>query len=509
MVLLTLACARTQPDVIIVTATFDVADNTVLSAPTAIQEMPVTAIERPTPNPTRPRPSTASTEYTVQQGDTLAGIAVANGVSLELLSEINQLDNPNLLTVGQVLQLPAPPTDETPSYKIISDVRFVRSASANGFHVQQFVSQQTGYIRDAVEPVELSRSSGIREEIQLPAAQIVERVSIEFSVDPRLLLALLEYRSGWLTRPVLSEEARRFPMGEVNENREGLYKQLAWAANQLNAGYYGYKYRGIETLTFDGGERLRYNTALNPGTIGVQYFLSLNNTYANWLQQASPGNFDAFYLSLFGDPFAEETQLLVPVNLQQPDFILPFSDNEVWFYTGGPHGAWGSGSAWSAIDFAPPDEPSTVASACYTSQFAVRAIADGHITRSADGMVIHDLDDDRDDTTGWVILYLHIASINRVVPDIQVSAGDVIGYASCEGGFSTATHMHVARRYNGEWIPAYCHHCDETTTVPAFNMGGWSVIGFDGQEYQGIMVRDNERRQAEQGRQNPINRIAW
>ncbi len=510
MTLLTLACTRTQPDVIIVTATFEVANDGLASVPLPTQNTPAVAIERPTPNPTRDQTAAAfSTEYTVQAGDTLAGIAVSNGVSLEQLSEMNQLENPDLLSVGQVLQLPAPPTDETPPNKIVSDTRFVRSRAGNNFDVEAFIAQQTGHIRDAVGPVEQSRASGVREEVQLSAAEIVERVSVEFSVDARLLLALLEYRSGWLTQPLLSEEALRFPMGEIDENREGLYKQLAWTADRLNAGYYGWKYRGLDTLSFENGERLRYNSALNPGTIGVQYFLSLNNTYEVWLQQASPGNFDVFYRSLFGDPFAEETQPLVPADLQQPSLSLPFSPEEVWFYTGGPHGAWGSGSAWSAVDFAPPDELSTITTACYTSGFAVRAIADGHIARSENGMVIQDLDEDFDETTGWVILYLHIASANRVPSGTDVTTGDVIGYASCEGGFSTATHMHIARRYNGEWIPAYCHHCDPTITVPTFTMGGWAVIGFDGQEYQGIMTRDNERRQAEQGRQNPINRIAW
>jgi hypothetical protein len=28
----------------------------------------------------------------------------------------------------------------------------------------------------------------------------------------------------------------------------------------------------------------------------------------------------------------------------------------MWSFTGGPHGGWDSGSAWSALDFAPPGE---------------------------------------------------------------------------------------------------------------------------------------------------------
>ena len=41
---------------------------------------------------------------------------------------------------------------------------------------------------------------------------------------------------------------------------------------------------------------------------------------------------------------------------------------------------------------------------------------------------------------------------DRVALNARVRQGDPIGYASCEGGFSSGTHLHFARRYNGQWI---------------------------------------------------------
>jgi murein DD-endopeptidase MepM/ murein hydrolase activator NlpD len=445
----------------------------------------------------------------VQPGDTLGAIAAASGVSTDSLARLNNLTNPDLLSVGQVLQLPNAPTSTTPDHKLISDTRFVRSASGAAFDVEAFVSQQPGYISTATDEVSHSLADGRRIDVTLTAAEIVNRVALEFSVDPRLLLALLEYRSGWLSNSQIPDDVIRFPMGEVDESREGLYRQLAWTADQLNAGYYGWKYRGWQILPIDEGGRLSYAGELNAGTVGIQYFLSLNNTLPVWLQQVSPGGFDTFYHSLFGDPFVEETETLVPVDLNQPDLTLPFSPDEVWFYTGGPHGGWGSGSAWSAVDFAPPDERTAGMPACYVSEFPVRAVAQGTITRSEGGVVWLDLDGDGNEATGWTILYLHIASQGRVMAGTQVQTGDIIGYAACEGGFSTATHLHIARRYNGEWIPAYCHQCEPPDQTPPFVMSDWTVIGFENQEYQGVIVKGNERRQAEQGRQNPINRVSW
>src|SRR5690606_8939231 len=98
---------------------------------------------------------------------------------------------------------------------------------------------------------------------------------------------------------------------------------------------------------------------LNPGTVGVQHMLSQFNTYENWQQQVEPSGFYQTYVTYFGDPFIGAVDPLVPANIQQPELTLPFPAGEVWFFTGGPHGGWGSGSAWAAIDFAPPDDLTT------------------------------------------------------------------------------------------------------------------------------------------------------
>ena len=78
------------------------------------------------------------------------------------------------------------------------------------------------------------------------------------------------------------------------------------------------------------------------------------------------------------------------------------------------------------------------------------------IARTAEGTVILDLDGDGDESTGWTILYLHMASAgSRSEPGRSCKRAIDIGHPSCEGGFSNGTHMHIARRYNGEWIPVH------------------------------------------------------
>lgn len=50
--------------------------------------------------------------YTVRKGDTLSGIAKAHGTTVEALASTNGIQNPNIIRVGQVLQIPAKETDK-------------------------------------------------------------------------------------------------------------------------------------------------------------------------------------------------------------------------------------------------------------------------------------------------------------------------------------------------------------------------------------------------------------
>jgi len=84
----------------------------------------------------------------------------------------------------------------------------------------------------------------------------------------------------------------------------------------------------------------------------------------------------------------------------------------------------------------------------------VTAVADGVVTRTGNGEVMLDLDRDGDEGSGWDILYMHIETRDRVQPGTTLHAGDRIGHPSCEGGEATGIHVHIARKFNGEWLSA-------------------------------------------------------
>jgi murein DD-endopeptidase MepM/ murein hydrolase activator NlpD len=94
-----------------------------------------------------------------------------------------------------------------------------------------------------------------------------------------------------------------------------------------------------------------------------------------------------------------------------------------------------------------------------------------------------DLDGDGYEQTGWNLLYMHVKAKDRVPKGTWVETNDHIGHPSCEGGVSTGTHLHFARKFNGEWVTA-------DGPIP-FIMSGWKVIAGDA-PYIGKMIRDDE-----------------
>jgi murein DD-endopeptidase MepM/ murein hydrolase activator NlpD len=454
--------------------------------PTATQTQ-VLPIMIPTPDSPRQLPPlrSESETYTVQPQDSLHTIAQRYFVSVETILEANEISNPDYLEISQVLTIPPPqPQGTGPGFKIIPNSELVYSPGNVDFQIAEFVHQQGGYL------------SGYKEEVderQLSGVKIVQRVAEEFSVNPRLLLAVLEYQSGWVTEKDPDETTLEYPLGLPVEWRKGLYHQLAWAADNLNRGYYLWRVNGLSIWILSEGSILNIDPSINAGTAGVQYFFSQLNDGELWKRSVSPEGLFATYNDFFGYPFQKSVEPIVPLGLVQPEMQLPFERGDTWSFTGGPHGGWGGGSAWAAIDFAPPGE----ALGCVESDAWIVAVADGVILRAENGAVVQDLDNDGLEQTGWTVLYMHVATRDRIRPGTFVAAGEFIGYPSCEGGISSGTHMHLARRYNGEWIPA-----DQDAP---FVLDGWTIVGL-GFEYDGLLQKDGQTVEAWDGRDS-INEI--
>jgi len=438
-------------------------------------------IYTPTPDAPHALPAirTQTEEYTVQAGDSLGGIAQRYRINLEQLIQVNNIANPNLLEPGQVLTVPVPdPTSRGPGFKIIPDSELVYGPTVAGFDLTHYIQAKGGFLATYTEEIG---------DVTLSGVQIVERLAQNHSVNPRLLLSVLEYRSKWVTQANPPESTLKKPIGELGPNSQGLYRQLNWAANNLNMGFYLWRVNGVATWLLGDGSVVPIDPTINAGTAGIQGLFAPLMAVDEWNMAVSEDGLSATYSELFGYPFNYAYEPLTPPDLQQPLMQLPFETGKQWAFTGGPHGGWGSGAAWAALDFAPPGE----SLGCVQSDEWVVAVADGQILRAEEGAVIQELDNDGFEGTGWVVLYMHIETRDRVQPGTFLKAGERIGHPSCEGGLSSGTHVHLARRYNGEWIPA-------DQELP-FNLDGWISSGL-GQVYDGYMVKDGQTIEAYAGR---------
>lgn len=442
-----------------------------------IPAAPVGPQYTPTPDAPHPIPTLRTLEetYLIQTGDSLTSIARAYGISAQALSIANKIEDPNLISPGQTLIIPTPvPGDVGPAFKILPDSEFVKGPGSAGFDAVAYARSAGGYLAKYTETVD---------GISLTGPEVVAQVASEFSLSPRLLLAILEYRSGWVTLANPDAATRDFPIMGLESWRKGLYLQLSWAANQLNMGYYRWRVNAVNNWVLADGSAVAISPLINAGTAGIQHFFAMFTGRGQWNVDVSEQGFFDLYQTMFGYPFSRAVEPLVPPDLNQPTMQLPFEPGVVWSFTGGPHGGWADGSAWAALDFAPPGGEM----GCAQSDAWDTAIASGTVVETRTGAVLVDLDlagphtNDGLVETGWVVLYMHVAERDRVNVGTYLEAGDRIGHPSCEGGYSQATHLHLARLYNGEWIPA-------DQSLP-FILDGWISVGA-GREYDGFLIRN-------------------
>ena len=442
---------------------------------------PATPFWPATPTPGDPGPFF---DYYTQPGDTLQALLGRFDATLEQIGppavgRPPQAAPPDsYLPTNLLLVIPNNFDAVSASAPLLPDSELVYSPSAANFDVAAFVQGAGGYLSTYLEEVDEETLSG---------AAIVQRVATELSVNPRLLLALLEYRAGWVFSQAVSEHSKIYPLGFEIPERQGLYQEVMIAATHLNLGYYGWRAgsfgsAGEFRLRFADGSTLRPNPTLNAGSVALQHLFTLFYRPANWQPALyGDGNFLQQYEQMFGDPWGRAASAgpLLPAGLAQPTLELPFLPGENWSLTAGAHMAWNSGTPRGALDFS----PITGGLPCEMSPAWVTASASGLVVRSAYNAVALDLDGDGSEQTGWVLVYMHLADEGRIQSGAWAALDDPLGHPSCEGGRATGKHVHIARKYNGEWLAA-------DGPVP-FILSGWRAYAGVG-NYLGTLVKDGQ-----------------
>ncbi len=411
--------------------------------------------------------------YLAQAGDTLTALARRYRTTPEQIIPPFALDTEALVPAGLPLRIPPPAGDYPYRAALLPDSEIIYSPTAMDFDLAGYIRGAGGYLSRHQEEVDGEILDGI---------EIVRRAAVDTSINPRLLLAAIEYRRGWVSGDLQNTDDLIYPFGFGNAQYTGLYKELLLVTRQLTLGYYGWRAGTLLEAEFADGSRVAVHPSLNAGTLALLNLLAKLETPQTLPEAAyGAGGFTALYARMFGDPWGRAVAIepLFPPDLRPPELELPFQPGYTWSLTGGPHPAYGVGSAWGGVDFA----PASGTPGCQVSPQWVTASAPGWIVRSERGQVLQDLDGDGSEHTGWTLLYLHIAAQDRVPAGMYLQTDDRIGHPSCEGGVASGTHVHLARKYNGEWIAA-------SPALPLV-LSGWTAEAGE-KPYQGRLVKGDQ-----------------
>ena len=416
--------------------------------------------------------------YLTQNGDTLQNIASRFGTTPDRISALFPISGSRFLNPNLTLFVESPSDRQYESaVKILPDEYIVFASTASNYDIENEILAANGYLARYQEETSMGPMSGI---------EIVRKVSQDYSINPMILLALIEFNGRWLFGAPRTAAETDYPVGWTEVANKGLYRQLAWAANTLSAGYYGWRGGTLSEIPYYRNPKpiqpIYFDPSLNAGSVAIQYLFAQIYDWQD-IDAAiySENGFISVFTAIFGDVWqgANPEGIGLNADLPLPVITLPFSPTERWALTGGPHPVWSTGTPWGALDFAPPSSQT----GCAKSDRWILSATDGVVLREDVGVVIVDSDSDFNEQTGWVFLYLHVSSFEKIQVGTFLKAGDRIGHPSCEGGNATGSHLHLARKYNGEWIAA-------DGPIP-FNLSGWTP--FNGAfPYQGGMTRGSQ-----------------
>ncbi len=285
--------------------------------------------------------------YQTQPGDTLTALAARFGVSPEQISPAQPSNV--LLKPGQQLIIPNVLGEPPYPSAALPDSIVLNTPAAAGFQTADFIAQAGGYLSTYREQMDTGE--------WLSGSEIVQRVATESSINPQVLLAFLEFRSGWVRGEPFNPSQVDYPIGFYVPDYHGLYLELSLVAKELNIGYYGWRQGTLTELVFPSSVHVRISPGLNAGSVAVQNLASkFYLRQQDWQDEVyGPHGFLAIYKAMFGDAWeaADRVGPIFPADLVQPSLELPFNPGEDWSLTSGPHISWRTGTPRGALRLCP------------------------------------------------------------------------------------------------------------------------------------------------------------
>ena len=353
---------------------------------------------------------------------------------------------------------------------IVSDGQFVWGPNVGTFDLNLFLQSQNSSLLEYVE------------DIQSWAAYT--------SINPKILLTVLELRNHWLSDG-LQDEDKAFILIEIEEVAMDLavafYDHMyTWGSRTDSTTSKSFE---LPTFTLSEEEIVQINPKTSSASFAIASVLAESRDVLSWKSYISSQNASGFsetFLSLFPDTdLLDDTNNLTPSELPADDFFqLPFPLGAEWTFNG-TH-------SWHGGDIG-PDRSSMDFS---TNWPRGSTLPDHYTVASHEGIGFvyppsrtnipcwFEVNYEMNPGEVWTTSYYHLLNLGdpgdrgRIVRNQSVGK---IGMEVCNGGFASSAHVHFTLRYNGAFFD-----------LDGIKLSGWNIHSGPDPYYSGYLERDGE-----------------
>jgi hypothetical protein len=292
------------------------------------------------------------------------------------------------------------------------------------------------------------------------------------SVNPQVLLAVLEIQLGWVNSigpSVTADQIRDQIESTAMDLAMAFYEHLyIWGARRP-AGQSAPAAGPV--ILFDDGSAQLLDPATSSGSYAVARVLGSRPLTEGLQAQAAASDgtqgFQQVFGTLFpGEDLLDESNQITPLAAPPADLLqFPFPLGATWIASGAH--SWNGGSyppPFSSVDFF------TGGATCSNppNLFAVAA-ATGAATRPFGYQCWLELDH----SGGWETSYYHLRNLYSGAPLTRNGKAGTIACELCAGGFSTGPHVHFSLKFGGAYA-----------SLEGVKLSGWTVhvgaIPYDG-----------------------------
>ena len=336
---------------------------------------------------------------------------------------------------------------------IVSDEQFVWGPNVGEFDIREYLTTHNSPLLEYAEDVEVWAAYT--------------------SINPKILLAVIQLRNGWIDhipenieQEVILAELETVSMNLANAFYEHMY---TWGdrSTELSA-----KSSELPIFNLSESGSVQVEPDTTSASFALASLLAVDQDQATWQSQIkpkSPDSFSRLFASLFPDTDPlDRSNNLDPASLPPEDFLqLPFPMGADWTFNG-TH-SWHGGDIGpdrSSMDFSTNWPRGSTLPDHYTvaSHQGVGYVYAPSRTNLPCWMAI---DYEMEPGEVWSTSYYHLSNLgdpgDRGWMVRNQSVGK-LGTEVCNGGFASSAHVHFTLRYNGAFFD-----------LDGVKLSGWTV----------------------------------